>query len=183
MTTYNNIVCGYQKIIPVLLALALLLISTLIPITVNAATKTGSYHVILNGRSIHMNKAPVGTSFNENNVGSGVQYEFKNSIGSKWVSYATGSAFNDSFNNLSYYAGGGQTRRYSMSNGWHFDAGYVAFVMARQDVNEYQPFLGVLPVASIGTKKIALNMTYVPNINAQFQELIFFQLKVATDNW
>ncbi|MDH5407665.1 MAG: hypothetical protein OEZ33_11515 [Gammaproteobacteria bacterium] len=148
-----------------------------------ATTTKGDYHLILNGRSIHLSAPAKGESFNENNFGTGFQYEFKRPLGSKWVNYVTGSAFNDSYNNLSYYVGGGQTRRYQLHQGMHLDVGYVAFMMARKDFDNYQPFLGVLPVASFGTRKVALNMTYIPAINQKIDELIFFQLKIATKGW
>lgn len=139
MKTYHNSVCGNHQTTTGLLALFLLLISTLIPSVVDAATANGGYHMILNGRSLHLTKAPEGETYNENNIGTGVQYEFDRRIGSRWVSYATGSAFNDSFNNLSYYVGGGKARRYRLRNGWHLDAGYVAFVMARRMLMSINP--------------------------------------------
>jgi hypothetical protein len=53
--------------------------------------------------------------------------------------------------------------------------------MTRKDVNNNSPFLGVLPVASIGTDMISVNMTYVPKVRPKFAELVFFQLKINTE--
>ncbi|MDH5181845.1 MAG: hypothetical protein OEZ39_07150 [Gammaproteobacteria bacterium] len=181
MKNVHHVVCGNDKLIRLVLAFGLFLISATIPTQANALPKGGSYHLILNGRSFHLTKPPAGKSFNESNVGSGVQYEFQTELGSPWVRFITGSAFNDSFNNLSYYGGGGQVRRFTLTNGWHIDVGYLAFVMARQDVNNYQPFPGLLPVTSIGTKNVAINLTYIPEINQQIKELVFIQLKLSTD--
>jgi len=173
-----------SRFIPTISLLALLCLAYgLMASLGHAATTKGDYHLILNGRSIHLQAPPEGASFNENNFGTGVQYEFERQLGSKWVSYITSSAFTDSFNHLSYYAGGGQTRRYQLQQGWHLDVGYVAFMMARKDINDYKPFPGVLPVLSIGTRKVAINVTYIPDVNEQVDELIFFQLKVATQGW
>ena len=181
MTNYNA--CTKQNRPSILnagiLILVLIIISLLSSPHVNAATMDGSYHMILNGRAYHIERPPAGTSFNENNYGSGFQYEFARSHGSRWVPFLTSSAFNDSFNNVSYYLGGGESRRFYIKNGWHFDIGYFGFLMARKDYNNYQPFPGVLPVASIGTQNVSLNMTYIPDVNDQVAELVFFQLKVS----
>jgi len=179
--------CTIQNRLSILFAgwltLILILIGSALNTPVAAATANGSYHMILNGRSYHMDKAPNGQKLNENNFGSGVQYEFSRQLGSKWIPFATGSAFTDSFNNLSYYVGGGESRRFFLKRGWHADVGYVGFMMARKDIGNYKPFPGVLPVASLGTRNISLNMTYVPNVREGFAELIFFQLKIATPDW
>lgn len=164
-----------------LLAMSLCLAGGFIPTHVKAATMSGAYHMIVNGRSYHMDKPVNGQKLNENNFGSGVQYEFGRQYGSNWVPFVTGSAFNDSFNNLSYYVGGGESRRFFIRRGWHVDVGYVGFMMARKDINNYDPFPGVLPVASLGTRDISINMTYVPAVKEGFAELIFFQLKLAVD--
>jgi len=34
-------------------------------------------------------------------------------------------------------------------------------------------------VASVGTRNVSLNMTYIPNVNDKVDELLFFQLKVS----
>jgi palmitoyl transferase len=165
-----------------LLACILILFSSLITTHVDAATMDASSHMIVNGRSYHMQQPRSGKKLNENNYGTGYQYEFARSYGAKWVPFISGSAFSDSFNNLSYYVGAGESRRFYLTRGWHFDIGYFGFLMARKDINDYQPFPGVLPVASLGTNKISLNMTYIPKVNDQVAELIFFQLKVSMDN-
>jgi len=148
-----------------------------------ASTISGSYHMIVNGRSFHMDKPRKGEKYNENNFGSGIQYEFGRNVGSNTVPFITSSAFYDSYNNLSYYVGGGESRRFFLTRGWHADIGYVGFMMARKDIGNYSPFPGVLPVASLGTRDVSLNMTYVPPLKKGFAELIFFQLKIATPDW
>ncbi|MDH5444055.1 MAG: hypothetical protein OEY52_00775 [Gammaproteobacteria bacterium] len=148
---------------------------------VKAATMSGSYHMIANGRSYHIESPPAGKTFNENNFGTGFQYEMSRSYGSKWVPFVTSSAFNDSFNNLSYYVGAGEARRFFIKDSWHIDVGYFGFFMARKDYDDYKPFPGVLPVASVGTRNVSLNMTYIPDVGDQVAELVFFQLKISLE--
>lgn len=181
MTNTNACTTQYRpSILNVTILATILTITTLLLSPhVQAATLDGTYHVILNGRSIHLEQRGNGQKLNENNFGSGFQYDFRRSFGAKWVPFVTGSAFSDSFNNLSYYVGGGEMRRYYLSDGWHADIGYVGFLMARKDINDYKPFPGVLPVASFGTRKVSVNMTYIPDINDQVAELVFFQLKIS----
>lgn len=181
MKNYNACAEQYRPSVlnVIILTFLLLTITLFVSPHAQAASLDGSYHVIVNGRSIHLEQAGNGQKLNENNLGSGFQYEFARSYGSKWVPFITGSIFNDSFNNLSYYAGGGKSRRFFIKSGWHLDVGYVGFLMARKDVKNYQPFPGILPIASIGTRNIAINMTYIPDVNEQITELVFFQLKIS----
>lgn len=165
------------------LALFITLLISSISSRLEAATMDGGYNMILNGRSVHLSEPPPGSKFNENNFGSGLQYDFPRQYGSKWVAFTTSSAFYDSFNNISYYAGGGESRRFYLRGGWHADVGYVGFLMARKDFDNYSPFPGVLPVASIGTRNISMNITYVPPVHEGLAELLFFQLKIASLEW
>ncbi|MDH5778926.1 MAG: hypothetical protein OEZ33_11980 [Gammaproteobacteria bacterium] len=138
----------------------------------------GKWHLLLNGKAFHISKHPTGGAFNENNWGSGFQYEFDRAAGNDWVSFVNGSIFEDSFHNPSYYYGGGKGRRYLPGNGWQIDVGVVGFIMARKDYNNYRPFIGALPFATIGTKNVGVNITYVPKVNKQLAELVFVQLKI-----
>ena len=167
----------------ILLLSAILMVATLIPTPVLAKPDDGNYHFILNGRSIHLSRANNGQTFNDNNLGSGFQYDYNTGYKNEWVSYINGSIFNDSLNNASYYLGSGKARRYPLKKGWRFDVGYLAFIMARKDYKDYDPFLGILPVVSIGTRRVAMNMTYIPRVNERLSELIFLQLKISTKGW
>lgn len=141
-------------------------------------------NLLLNGKAKHVNVDP-GDNYNERNWGGGFQYDYGRRT-SRWVPFVTVSGFIDSFENNSYYAGGGLLRRFTISrklDNLHFDAGVVAFTMTRKDINDGQPFLGALPVFSIGTDKIAMNITYVPDIDKRLAELWFMQLKVSAKNF
>ena len=113
---------------------------------------------MLNGRAVHINAA---RDWNEDNWGLGFEREFATS--SPWVKIALANGFKDSMGNPSYMAGGGIKRRFLMgSQDFYIDLGGVAFVMTREDVNHNEPFPGVLPAATFGFKRVALNMTYMP---------------------
>lgn len=141
-------------------------------------------NLLLNGKARHVNVDP-SESYNERNWGGGFQYDYGRRT-SRWVPFITVSGFIDSYQNNSYYAGGGLLRRFTISrklDNLHFDAGIVGFSMTRKDINDGQPFIGALPVFSIGTDKIALNITYVPDIDERLAELWFMQLKVSAKNF
>lgn len=138
------------------------------------------WSLLLNGKAIHLEK-PAGTDYNEENWGAGVQYDFTRTD-SKWIPFLTASGFKDSNKNPSYYAGGGIMRRYAFGpdkNSLHVDVGLVAFAMTRKDYQHGNPFLGVLPVISFGTDRVALNLTYIPKVDPKLIPLLFLQLKVG----
>ena len=123
-----------------------------------SAQSNGSWDVVLNGRSVHIDAA---YEWNEDNWGLGVEREFASS--SPWIKVALGNVFNDSMGNPSYMAGGGLKRRFLIgSQNFHVDLGGVAFVMQREKVNGDRPFPGLLPAATFGFKRVALNLTYLP---------------------
>jgi hypothetical protein len=120
----------------------------------------GQLDLIVNGRSYHVNSE---YDWNENNFGLGLEYEFDRR--SRWIWSVNGNAFLDSQENVSYMAGGGLKRRLYQSEhpaGFYVDAGLVAFLMARADINDYEPFPGVLPTLSMGVRNFGVNLTYLP---------------------
>ncbi len=140
----------------------------------------GQLSLLLNGKAVHLDEQP-GIEYNEENWGAGAQYDFDMTKG-KWVPFVNASGFKDSNNNPSYYAGGGTVRRFSFGKkegGLHLDAGLVAFLMVRKDYNDGNPFPGILPVLSLGTDRVAVNVTYIPKIDPKMVPIIFFQLKIG----
>jgi hypothetical protein len=122
------------------------------------AQSNGRWDVVLNGRAVHINAA---RQWNEDNWGLGIEREFAST--SPWIKVALANGFQDSMGNPSFMAGGGIKRRFTMgSDDFHIDLGGVAFIMTRQDVNHNEPFPGILPAATFGFKRIALNVTYMP---------------------
>jgi hypothetical protein len=122
------------------------------------AQSNSAWDVVLNGRSVHMN---AGEQWNEDNWGLGIEREFKSA--SPWVKVALANGFKDSLGNPSYMAGGGLKRRFHMrSDDLYVDLGGIAFMMTRDGVNGDAPFPGLLPAATVGFKRVALNLTYLP---------------------
>ncbi len=135
--------------------------------------------LLLNGKAYHLKDAPVGQpSFNERNWGTGFQYDFTDNH-TDWVPFITASGFLDSHKNPSYYAGGGMMRRFHKDDSsLYADVGLVAFLMTRENFRDNKPFPGILPVMTLGTENIAVNITYIPKVDPKMVALFFFQLKV-----
>jgi hypothetical protein len=145
-----------------------------------APAQADQWSLLLNGKAVHLEK-PAGTHYNEQNWGAGVQYDFKMTA-NKWVPFVSASGFKDSNKNPSYYAGGGTMRRFSFGeekNSLHLDAGVVAFLMTRKGYLDGKPFPGILPVVSLGTDRVALNITYIPKVDPKMVPIFFFQLKIG----
>ena len=51
--------------------------------------------------------------------------------------------------------------------------------MTRKGYKDNQPFLGMLPAFSVGTKRVSVNMTYIPKVDPKAVPLWFFQLKIS----
>jgi len=141
---------------------------------------SGELSLLLNGTAKHIHP-PADTHYNENNWGAGLHYDFAPKE-NRWVPFLTASGFRDSFKRPSYYAGGGFMRRYEIApqlDGLRAEAGVVMFLMTREDYKDDKPFFGVLPAFSLGTRRVAVNVTYIPKVHPKMTALLFFQLKVA----
>lgn len=147
---------------------------------ISAPAQADQWSLLINGKAIHLEN-PAGIDLNEDNWGAGLQYDFDMTKG-KWVPFISASGFKDSNGNPSYYAGGGTVRRFSFGkekNSVHLDAGLVAFLMIRKDFKNGDPFPGVLPVVSLGTDRVAVNITYIPKVDPKMVPIVFFQLKIG----
>jgi hypothetical protein len=126
----------------------------------STAQADGDWDVVVNGRAVHVNAA---REWNEENWGLGFEKEFHSS--SRWVKVALANGFKDSVGQPSYMAGGGLKRRFRMfSDDLYFDVGVVGFLMTREDVNDDRPFPGALPALTFGSKHVAVNLTYMPDV-------------------
>jgi hypothetical protein len=125
--------------------------------------------------------SPASKTLNEKNWGLGLQYDWDRAS-DKWIPFGTVAGFRDSNSNMSYYAGGGAMYRFQFDSA-HVDLGAIGFVMTRKDYKNNDPFLGVLPALSVGTKNVALNITYVPKVEPKAVPLWFFQLKISLSNF
>ena len=143
-------------------------------------THADEFSLLLNGKAIHLERKP-GVHYNENNWGLGFEYDMA-PVRETWVPFVMASGFKDSNNNMSYYAGGGFLHRTQFKWGetpMHFDAGAVAFLMTRQGFKNDRPFPGILPALSLGTPRVAVNMTYIPKVDPKMVPILFFQLKIT----
>jgi len=156
-----------------------LVVAVLLSTPISGEVEAGELHALINGKAAHLDTIP-GTTFNENNWGGGIQYDF-DPWNDDWIPFLNVSGFSDSNSNPSYYAGGGLMRRFILSeelDNLHVDLGAVAFLMTRKGYRNNRPFFGGLPVASIGTDRIAINVTYIPKVDPKMVQLLFFQLKI-----
>ena len=120
----------------------------------------GEFSTVINGKSYHLGASQ---DWNEDNLGVGLEYQFDST--SRWKYRLMANGFNDSNDEMSYMAGGGIHYNLLQSNrlgGFYVDAGLNAFVMTRQDVNDNQPFPGVLPSITFGNRYAGFNLTYLP---------------------
>ena len=142
--------------------------------------EAGDWGVVLNGRSVHVD---ADLDWNDNNWGLGVEREFD--AYRPWVKVAVANGFEDSRYKMSYMAGAGiKRRRWFGGERLYADIGVVGFVMTRDDVHGGNPFLGALPTLSLGTRRVAMNVTYLPaagvnhEVDPDLRGVLFFQFKL-----
>lgn len=139
--------------------LAWILATVLLAFTSGDAA-AGSLDIVINGKSHHVNSE---YDWNEDNLGLGFEYEFAGS--SRWIKTLNANTFVDSLENQTYMAGAGLKRRLLMMEylgGLYLDAGIVAFLMQREDINDGNVFPGLLPALTIGNRYAGINLTYLP---------------------
>ena len=125
---------------------------------INPARAQDTWDIVVNGRSLHVDATK---EWNEENWGLGIEREFDTS--SRWVKVALANGLKDSAGEPSYFAGGGLKRRFRVrSDDLYVDLAVIGFMMTREDVNHNQPFPGLLPAVTVGRKRVALNVTYMP---------------------
>jgi hypothetical protein len=61
----------------------------------------------------------------------------------------------------------------------HLDVGLVGFVMWRENFRGDLPFLGALPVMTLGAGRVAVNLTYIPKTDPKGVPIAFLQLKIG----
>ena len=142
--------------------LAAILVASIFIGAFSRPSEAGNFDFVINGKSYHVNSR---YDWNEDNVGVGFEYEFKPQ--SRWIKSISASGFTDSLENMTYMAGAGLKRRLVTTErfgGMYFDAGVVAFLMTREDINDGNVFPGVLPVVSVGNRFAGINLTYLPKM-------------------
>lgn len=135
---------------------------TLLALLSCTAAQAQDWGIVLNGKSIHLDAE---RDWNESNWGLGLELEFDRQ--SRWVKVVLGNGFRDSDDELSLMAGAGIKRRFRLNritNSLFVDVGVIGFVMTRQDVDDNRPFPGLLPALTVGSRNMALNLTYLPRV-------------------
>ena len=148
------------------------------------------FSLVLNGKSIHVDSD---YDWNEANSGLGLEYEFNRR--GPWVVKALASQFEDSNRNNSVMTGIGLSRRLigaDRDSRFYFDAGLVAFAMSRESRGERRVLPGILPALSFGTRRVGLNVTYIPELAARKMSqahdydpsmggIVFIQARISMD--
>jgi len=168
----------------------------------STTAQAGSWHYVQNGISKHFKSIKVKTGesvekrtfyagdrkitqitttpiyedyeFNEENIGAGLEY---NELRNKALINYYGGYYLDSERNDAYYFGSGAAYRFKPVDSLNLDVGGLAIMLSRKRVNDGLPFPAVLPYASLGTKKFALNMSFIPEIQGISVPVLFFQMK------
>ena len=75
-----------------------------------------------------------------------------------------GMTFKDSHGIYQYMVGYGWIPMWNIgeSTDWKYGVGVTAFIMSRQDIMNYIPFPGALPIASISYQDLSLQTTFIP---------------------
>lgn len=116
-------------------------------------------------------------SFNENPWGLGFGKGYHDDAGNWQGFYAM--IFKDSHMKWQPVAGYGSTWDwYTDSRSWHAGVGYTVFITARNDIMNYIPFPGVLPLVSAGYKNFTVQGTYIPGKSGR-GNVAFFWAKYA----
>ena len=123
---------------------------------VAAAQSSGTWDVVVNGRSVHVNAAH---EWDEDLGRDRARVRHDEPLGQGRTRQRLQGQHGES---VLYGRRRHQTPFHVRSDDFYVDLGGVAFVMTRQDVNHNEPFPGVLPAATFGFKRIALNLTYMP---------------------
>ena len=167
-----------------------ILLSLLVLTFTPAVWADGKNSAVFNGWSYHFDATE---DWNQNNYGLGYEYQFEQR--SAWRKIAMVNTFRDSTESVSYMVGAGLQKRLfetNKLNGFHVYAGLNAFFMAREDVNNGQPFPGILPSITVGNEHVGINLTYLPKsavestTNSHFSDptvsgILFMQLKISID--
>ncbi|MDD5331044.1 MAG: lipid IV(A) palmitoyltransferase PagP [Sulfuricella sp.] len=99
-------------------------------------------------------------SYQENPPGLGIGRGIYDSDGDWHGIYAMG--FQDSHFAPLWMAGYGYKTFWYPGGEWKLGLGYTAFLMARAETGHYTPFPGILPVASVGYRKLSIETSFVP---------------------
>ena len=110
--------------------------------------------------------------FNENALGIGIGRGSYDRDGDWHGLYAMG--FRDSHFQPQYMAGYGYKTYWNPGSDFKVGLGYTLFLTTRADIGHYTPIPGLLPIASLEYRKVALDATYVPGSKGVGNILFFW---------
>ena len=132
-------------------------------ISLERTAKEGDWELYVPLYTYHMRYAYTAekiSSYNENPWGLGLGRGRIDEKGNWHGLYAM--FFHDSHNKPEYQLGYAFKTFWPLAENLKAGLGYTVFLGARSDINNYIPFLGILPVASLEYGKVSLDATYVP---------------------
>lgn len=141
---------------------------------VTTVYRTGNTELYLPFHTYHLRSAYSREkidSFQENPLGLGIGRGLYDSDGDWRGIYAMG--FQDSHFKPIWMTGYSYKTFWRPAEDWKMGIGYAAFLMARSATNDYLPFPGILPVASISYRQLGVETSFVPG-GKGFGNILFF---------
>lgn len=111
-------------------------------------------------------------TYQENPYGLGLAKVLEDNAGNTGTLFAI--ILQDSHFKPEYAIGYEWQKRWQLGNNWRAGLGYIAGVTARSDIGHYFPLPGVLPVASVGSQRLSVNMLYLPGGRGNGNILFFW---------
>ncbi len=99
--------------------------------------------------------------------GGGLFKRVSDEAGDQHAIYAV--AFKDSHFKAEYQLGYAWMRNWRLWGGLNGQLGYTVFLFARADIGHYAPLPGILPLVALGSDRIKLHATWLPQIGSLAQ--------------
>lgn len=117
--------------------------------------------------------------YEETPLGLGIGRGRENSAGNQEGLMAMG--FKDSHSRPQWLVGYRWSKRWQPMPDLRLDLGYTAFLTARSDIGNYTPIPGLLPMASVGYRKLDIEAAFLPGGNG-YGNILFFWAKWRLDS-
>lgn len=131
-------------------------------------------------RETSRNESYTEKSYNEKNLGLGLIYEFDQT--KRFIPYVSIGQYRDSYDSNAYYMSSGASRRHMISrklDNLHFEYGGAITLIQSQSYLGGKPVLTFMPVLTLATDSVGINLSYVPKINDETTHVFFLQLKTT----
>lgn len=131
-------------------------------------------------REVNREVSTTDEQYNEDNTGYGLLYEFDKR--KNVIPYVTFGKYIDSFDTDATYLSAGASKRIILSrqlDNLHFEFGGALTLIKSTSYREGRPILTFMPVLSLATDMVGLNLSYIPKINNTTTHVFFIQMKVS----